>query len=306
MMSRFLNYIEIKTKITSVFAFLYSLALLFASHITINWRLTTSFFISMLVFDLTTTAINNYIDTKTNDQTLQFKRSIALVIIFVLFIIAAAFGLYLAYQTDGVVLAVGGVCFLFGVFYTYGPIPISRQPLGELFSGLFYGLLIPFLLLYINLPKGALVQYSVYSWTFTMSIRIIPVVKMLLFTIPPVCLTANIMLANNICDVEKDVAVKRYTLPYYLGSKSLLLFVALNYLPYLALIIMVAIRMLPPLCLISFATILIVKKNIKAFLDTQEKATTFINSIKNYVIIMGSFTLLIIISGFLAQTVNSL
>lgn len=306
MIGKFLSYVEIKTKITSVFAFLYTLGLLFVMKYPVNWRLTACFFISMFVFDLTTTAINNYIDTKTNDQTLQFKRSIALVIIFVLFIIATAFGLYLAYMTDAVVLVIGGICFLFGVFYTYGPIPISRQPLGEVYSGLFYGLLIPFLLLYINLPKAALMSYSVESWSLHIAVEMLVLAKILIFTIPPVCLTANIMLANNICDVEKDVAVKRYTLPYYMGSKALRLFAALNYLPYIALIAMVAIGMLPLLCLLSVVTLFAVQKNLKVFLATQDKTTTFINSIKNFIIIMGSFTIMLFISGYLQHTTKIL
>ena len=69
------------------------------------------FFAAMFLFDLTTTAINNYIDTKNNHQTLQFKRSYALIIIYILFAISAVLGLYLAYLTDLVILLVGGLCF---------------------------------------------------------------------------------------------------------------------------------------------------------------------------------------------------
>ena len=132
-----MSYVEIKTKITSVFAFLMTLAYLFSIGRSINLDKTLIFFAAMFLFDLTTTAINNYVDTKTNDQVLQFGRKTAFAIIIMLFTLSAALGLYLAYITDVVVLILGGLCFLCGVFYTYGPIPISRQPLGELFSGLF-------------------------------------------------------------------------------------------------------------------------------------------------------------------------
>ncbi len=73
--------------------------------------MTLIFFAAMFLFDLTTTAINNYIDTKTNAQTLQFKRSIALAIIFVLLGTSTILGLYLVYLTDIVVLLLGGLCF---------------------------------------------------------------------------------------------------------------------------------------------------------------------------------------------------
>lgn len=300
MIKKFLDYVEIKTKITSVFAFLITIAFLFYNKQQINWKLTFIFFIAMFIFDLTTTAINNYIDTKTNSQTLQFKRSVALTIILVLFGISASCGLYLAYLTDVVVLVLGAICFLCGIFYTYGPIPLSRQPLGEIFSGIFYGLLIPFLIMYINMPEGTLLSLNVSTKIISLEIKVMPIITVLLFSIIPICTTANIMLANNICDLEKDILVKRYTLPYYLGDKALYLFAGIYYLTYIAVIIMVKLKILSPICLISLFTIFIVQKNISQFFKKQDKATTFIVAIKNYIVIMGSNTLMIFISGFIA------
>jgi len=294
---RFLDYIEIRTKITSIFAFLITIAFLFYKEQQINWKLTFIFFIAMFVFDLTTTAINNYIDTKTNNQTLQFKRRIALIIIYFLFGISALLGLYLAYLTDVVILFLGGICFLCGVFYTYGPVPLSRQPLGEIFSGIFYGFLIPFIIMYINTPQGTFLSLSLSTEIISLEIKIRPIITIILFSIVPICTTANIMLANNICDLEKDVLVKRYTLPYYLGNKALYLFALIYYVTYIATIIMVKLRILSPICLISLLTIFIVQKNISLFLKKQDKKATFILAIKNYIIIMGTNTLIIFISG---------
>lgn len=299
MVAKFLDYIEIKTKITSLFAFLYTIAFLLYSAHQINWKLTVIFFIAMFVFDLTTTAINNYIDTKTNTQILQFKRKTALLIIYVLFGISASLGLYLAYLTDVVVLLVGAVCFLCGIFYTYGPVPLSRQPLGEIFSGVFYGFMIPFLLMYINMPEGTLLNLKVSIETISFNIKVFPLISLLLLSVIPVCTTANIMLANNICDVEKDMLVKRYTLPYYLGGKSLKLFAMLYYMTYLSLIVMVVLKILSPICLIALVSIYPVQKNINQFITVQDKSTTFMAAIKNYVIIMGFDTFMIFISTFL-------
>ena len=295
-MKRFFSYIEIKTKITSTFAFLLAIGYIFYKGYRVDWLRTLVFFFSMFVFDLTTTAINNYIDTKTNNQQLQFKRRTALVIIYVLFGISTALGIYLALITDIVVLLVGGICFTAGVLYTYGPVPISRQPLGELLSGVFYGLFIPFLLLYINMPAGTFLVYSL-SWDkIGLEIMVWPVVSLLLLSIPPVCTTANIMLANNICDIDKDIAVKRYTLPYYLGKKALYLFAAVYYLAYISIIAMVVINILSPICLISLVSIFVVQRNISIFLKHQDKTVTFITAIQNYVIIMGSLVATVFIS----------
>jgi 1,4-dihydroxy-2-naphthoate octaprenyltransferase len=294
---RFFSYVEITTKITSVFTFLLTLAYLFSIHQPIHGKLTFVFFASMFLFDLTATAINNYVDTKTNHQPLQFERKTALVIILVLFASSAALGIYLACLTDVVVLLLGGLCFLCGVLYSYGPIPISHQPLGEFFSGLFYGLLIPFILLYINMPKGTYFSFQLGLQSLQFSLQLMPLITLLLLSVAPVCVTANIMLANNLCDIDKDILVKRYTLPYYLGTKALYLFAGLYYLTYFATVIMVLLRILSPVCLVSLLTLFFVQKNINEFMKKQDKATTFILSVKNFVIIMGANSLMIFISG---------
>lgn len=300
MLKSFFGYTEIMTKITSVFAFLYTIAFLIYQEQDIKWEVTLLFFASMFLFDLTTTAINNYIDTKTNDQNLHFNRKTALEIIYVLFIISAVLGLYLAYLTGIVVLLAGAFCFVCGVFYTYGPVPISRQPWGELLSGIFYGFFIPFLILYINQPAGTYLMLIISWHKISLDLMIVPLLKLVLFSILPICTTANIMLANNICDLEKDILVKRYTLPYYIGHRALYLFAGLYYITYPTVIIMIILKMLSPWCLLSLLTIIPVQKNISIFFAKQEKATTFLCSIRNYIIIMGTNTAVILISAFVA------
>lgn len=297
MINKFFDYIEIKTKITSTFSFLMTMAYLFYIKQSINLELTLVFFAAMFIFDLSTTAINNYIDTKTNQQILVYTRRTAKNIIFILLGLSTALGIYLAFRTDIIIFIIGAISFACGIFYTFGPVPISRQPLGELFSGLFYGLFIPFILLYINMPYNTFLSLKISLDTISLDIFVVPILTVLLLSIAPICTTANIMLANNICDLERDVAVKRYTLPYYLGHKSVYLFAVINYSAYLGIILMVAFKILLPICLLSLLTILPVQRNINTFLKIQDKETTFICSIKNYVIIMGSITLVIFVSG---------
>ncbi len=305
MIKRFLSYVEITTKITSVFAFFSTIAFILYRGHKIEWLPTSVFFCSMFIFDLATTAINNYIDTKTNDQILQFERRKAFIIILLLLVISSFLGIYLVYLTDIVVLLLGGLCFLCGIFYTFGPVPISRQPLGEILSGIFYGFFIPLILMYINMPHGSLLTFTLELKTISLELKVVPVISLILFSIAPVCTTANIMLANNICDVEKDIAVKRYTLPYYLGIKSsLYLFAGLYYLTYLAVITMVIFKILSPVCLLFLFTIFVVQKNISIFQKEQRKDKTFISSIKNYIIIMGTYTALIFIGVLVSWLVG--
>lgn len=298
MIKKFFKYVEIMTKITSVFAFLMTLAFLFHERQPINIKLTLIFFASMFIFDLTTTAINNYIDSKDYPEMLPLPRRAALIIILVMFTISTALGLYLAYCTDIVVLLVGTLCFLCGVCYTYGPLPISRLPFGEVCSGVFQGILTPFLLLYINMPKGTFLTYALSPSEVSLSLKIWPLLTLLLLCMIPTCLTANIMLANNICDIDADVKVNRFTLPYFLGLKhSLTLYAVLYYIAYLTPCIMVVLGMLHPACLLYLLTFPIVQKNIGIFRKEQKKPATFLTAIKNYIVLMSAYSISILIGG---------
>ncbi len=299
MLNNFFQYTEIKTKITSTFTFALTLAFLLYWDQKMDWKRTLVFFLAMLLFDLTTTAINNYIDSKDNGQTLAFKRKTSLAVIFVLFALSTVLGLYLAYLSDLVILLAGAVCFACGVFYTYGPIPISRQPLGEVFSGFFYGFMIPFILVYLNTPKGTYLWYELSSKSVSVEIMFIPFLILILLSIIPFATTANIMLANNICDLEKDITVKRYTLPFYIGKAALPLFAGLYGITYLATIVMVVLGIFPVISLLVLITLIPVIRNIRIFFKKQIKEETFICSIKNFMWIMGANTLLLAIGSYL-------
>jgi 1,4-dihydroxy-2-naphthoate octaprenyltransferase len=299
MINKFLSYVEIKTKITSIFAFLLGISYLFSLEVKIYWGITLIFFSGMLFFDLTTTTINNYIDTKTNKLSLPFKRSRAKAISIILLGISIFFGLWLVILTDVVVLITGGLCFIIGIFYTYGPLPISRQPWGEFFSGVLYGFFIPFLVVYINMPRGTYINLCLEWEVISFQIKILPMIYLGLLSIAPVCTTANIMLANNICDLERDIKVKRYTLPYYLGEKSLYLFAGLYYITYVATIVMAVMGMISPIALVLLVTLIPVQKNISIFFKEQKKDSTFNVSIKNYLWIMSGNILALIITGAL-------
>lgn len=299
MIERFFSYVEIKTKITSTFAFLMTIGILLYKKQPIDWKATSVFFLAMFIFDLATTAINNYIDTKTNHQQLQFERKTALYIIYILVSISTLLGLYLVYLTDILILFIGGLCFICGILYTYGPVPISRIPLGEILSGVFYGFFIPFILVYINTKYTTLIAYDFIKGTLMFQINVVNFLYLSILSIPLICCTGNIMLANNTCDLEKDIQVNRYTLPFYVGKKVLYIFSGLYYLPYIAVIVMVFVKLLSPLCLVMLLTLIPVQRNINVFYKEQKKEKTFIVAIKNYMYIIGITTGLIYLSLFI-------
>nr|WP_320025457.1 1,4-dihydroxy-2-naphthoate polyprenyltransferase [uncultured Acetobacterium sp.] len=295
MIQRFLNYVEIRTKIASLLPFLLGLTYVLYVYQQINILNTLLFFASMLSFDMATTALNNYIDVKTNDKILEFSQKTAKQILIFLLILAILLGLALVFYTGVVVLILGALCFGVGIFYTFGPVPISRMPLGEIFSGLFMGLLIPFLVVFINAPEQSLIYFTFTNWLLQVSFNILDLLKLAVVTIPAIAGIANIMLANNICDVEDDIKVNRFTLPYYTGIKNALnMFAALYYLGYAAIIVMVLFGLVPIYGLIVIAGLIPVQKNISKFRKQQSKIKTFSLSVQNLVILL--FPLIIVLT----------
>lgn len=256
------------------------------------------FFGGMFLFDLTATTINNYSDTKNNGQPLPFNRRAARLITLILLLLSMALGLYLVSLTDIVVLLAGGLCFFFGIIYSYGPVPLSHGPYGEVTSGFFYGVLIPFILVYINGPKD-LFTYSL-SWDkISADLSVVSMFGLLLLAVLPFCLTANIMLANNVCDVEHDVAVGRFTLAFYLRKRALYLFALLYYTAYLSVVAMVIFGYISPLSLLLLLTLIPVQKNINLFFKKQVKSETFGVSIKNFILIIVVHSALMFAASFL-------
>jgi 1,4-dihydroxy-2-naphthoate octaprenyltransferase len=297
MFKRFLKFVEITTKITSVYAFANTLAFMLVTGKHINVPMMVIFCVAAFIFDLTTTGINNYIDSKDYPEMLPIKRSNAFVAIIGMLAISTIMGLFLAYKTGIVVLLIGALCFLLGIFYTFGPLPISRIPLGEIFSGVAYGMMIPFLMLYINNPTDY-IELNINIHSIDMKIMIGAFVSFLLFSVVNTLTTSNIMLANNTCDLKKDIAVGRHTLVFHIGQPAAVkLYAILYYLCYVSVIIMVIASILPPVALIFIVSLPVVQKNINAFKVEQIKEKTFITSIKNFIVINSSYLITLLLSA---------
>ena len=149
------------------------------------------------------------------------------------------------------------------------------------------------------MPDGTYLNLTIGWDVVSFQANVVPLIHLGLISIAPVCTTANIMLANNICDLERDIRVKRYTLPYYLGGRSLHLFAGLYYVTYLASIVMALMGMISPIALVSLLTLIPVQKNISIFLKKQEKENTFNVSIKNYLWIMNGNILGFVLTGLI-------
>lgn len=305
----FLKLVEIQTKIASFLPYLFGVAYTLWYFDAVKVFNVLLFFISLLSFDMFTTALNNYKDFKkaikkegynyeVHNAIGQFnlKEGTVLSIIIILFTIAVVFGVLTFLKTDYILLLLGALSFLMGILYSAGPVPISRTCFGEVFSGLFMGFFIPFLVVYASVFDQKPVMLSLNNSTFTLTLKFDILLPVLLSSLPAVFCIANIMLANNICDVDDDFVNRRYTLPIQTGKKkALILFDILYILTFLDIIICVILGYLPAISLITLISAIKVYKNVRIFHGLQTKKDTFALSVMNLTIVMVPliFTLLI-------------
>ena len=293
---QFLQLVEIRTKVASVIPFLIGTVYTLYAFDTFNVTNALLMFISMLIFDMTTTAINNYVDYTTaikksgygyevHNAIGQHKLSPKLVrnMIFAMLTCSALLGLILFLRTNFVVLLLGMVCFIIGIIYTFGPLPISRTPFGEAFSGVTMGFILTFITIYIHIFNENILALHFSSGILTASFNLHALIGIFIICIPLICTIANIMLANNLCDMEDDLINKRYTLPLYIEKNAgLILWQILYYMSYMALLIGILLNYLPWTVLITLSTLIPITKNIKLFKQKQIKSQTFILSVKNF------------------------
>ncbi|APZ49758.1 1,4-dihydroxy-2-naphthoate polyprenyltransferase [Jeotgalibaca sp. PTS2502] len=295
----FLELVEIKTKLASLFPFL--LGTLFSAYYFSSfdgWN-TFLFFVAMIIFDMATTAINNtmdYVKAKNTEYRdgenilgragISVEKATRLIVTMVM--VAAAMGIVLTYRTNSLLLVIGAICFLIGILYTFGPFPISRMPLGEVLSGLTMGFGIFFIAVFINVPGNELITLVIDWPAFHLEGHLLNVLIVFLNALPLVFTIANIMLANNTCDFETDVSNHRYTLVYYIGKPlALKLYGLLYYGVFAAVILAVVLRVTTVWMLLVVLLFPLVQKNIKTFQANPDKASTFAIAIKNLVLIHG-------------------
>ena len=303
----FLKLVEIQTKVASITPFF--LGTLYALYRFDSFRLKNFLLMlaSLFCIDMATTAINNYLDFKRANRKYGYgyeshnaivrynlKESEVLITIFILLATAVITGVFLFLSTNIVVLVLGAVSFIVGILYSFGPVPISRTPFGEIFSGTFMGLAIPFIAAYVHVYDQNLINLSIQGGILDIKVNMLEILYLILISLPAAAGIANIMLANNICDIEDDIENNRYTLPVYIGkSSSLKVYEILYYTGYLSLIILLIIGVAPIISVLALATFIPVYRHIRIFRKEQTKKSTFVLAVKNFVIVNSVLVLTI-------------
>lgn len=283
----FAELVELKAKTASVFPFLMGFLYSWYHFKQIYWGNMLIFFISMVLFNMAVDIMDNYMDYHNATDVHDYKHetniigreglSLTLVrnMMWGFIIISALMGIYLASQTSWVILWLGMFSYAMGIFYSAGPKPLSSLPVGEVTSGLTMGVVIPLICVYLNI-------YDIvpFDWHLIGSVT--------MMSLPAAFSIANLMLANNTCDVEEDILNNRHTLVSYIGKKKAVsLFKLLVIATFISATISVILKIVPLSLLLLWVIFPKVWQNTKAYSKEQIKLKTFPLAIKNLAMVVS-------------------
>ena len=282
----FAELVELKAKTASIFPFLMGFLYSWYHFNQIYWGNMLIFFISMVLFNMAVDIMDNYMDYHNATDVHDYKHetniigrenlSLALVrnIMWLFIIVSALMGIYLAYQTSWIILWLGMFSYAMGIFYSAGPKPLSSLPVGEVTSGLTMGIIIPLICVYLNI-------YDVVAFDW----QLIGGVTMM--SLPAAFSIANLMLANNTCDVEEDILNNRHTLVSYIGKeRAVKLFQILVIATFVAATLSAIFKIVPLTLLLLWLIFPKIWKNTKAYSKEQVKTKTFPLAIKNLAMVV--------------------
>ncbi len=297
MIKYFINFVELKTKLISLFSFI--VAILFYMYFLypeygVNVINTILFFISMLAIDMFTTALNHLsaifkekTKSKYDEELLEsmeknkYSMKVNYAIIIFLFVLFSTLGIILVLRSNVGVLLLGMLSVFIGIIYSFGKRPIAYTPFGELFAGGAMGVILPVIIIFIQFDH--------------MPFELNPFIAIVFM--PLAFLIGNVLFANNICDLDIDVSNGRYTLAYYtkeaFGAKLL----HLSNLGAMGFVTLSSIVGYVPLYFNAIYLVFIVMyKNTFEFSKEFNKETSFVYILKNFLLFSVTYCLLFVIA----------
>ncbi|MCT1182836.1 prenyltransferase [Lactococcus lactis] len=276
----FAELIELKAKTASIFPFLLGLAYSLYHYQSVNLSALAIYFVAMFMFNCFVDIWDNYNDYHKAVDTDDYQKNTNIIgrenlsmgliksLLAFFFFGSLILGIIVALMTGWAVFWLGLLCYAVGVFYAGGPKPLSSLPLGELLSGLTMGYVIFLICLYINSSQDFVWSFANLATTF-------------LIALPNTLLIANLMLANNTCDLEEDEANHRYTIVHYIGKKAALIWwTTALILAFIAIVVAVILGLLSPIMLLILLIAPLMIKFARPYLQKQVKKETFISSVK--------------------------
>ncbi|MGI6225980.1 MAG: 1,4-dihydroxy-2-naphthoate polyprenyltransferase [Peptococcales bacterium] len=216
--------------------------------VSINYLLFLAMILASMLIQIATNLFNEYYDFKRGLDTKEsvgiggaivregMSPNTVLSIALFLYFLSLLLGVYICLKTSWWIAVIGAFSMLIGYLYTGGPYPIAYTPFGELFAGLFMGVVIILISFYIQTSFVTLESF--------------------LISIPIAILIGAILMSNNIRDFDQDKAKGRKTLAILVGKENaikllagmfafsylwVLLLIALNYVSFFSLLAFISI-----------------------------------------------------------------
>lgn len=209
-----------------------------------NWAIFIAMLLACLCLQIATNLFNEYYDFKRGLDTADsvgigggivrhgLKPQNVLNVAFLLYVIAAAIGVYICMNSSWWLVVIGLFGMAVGYLYTGGPLPIAYTPFGELFSGVLMG------------AGFVLIAYFVQTDVISTA--------SLLISFPIAILVGAINMSNNIRDIEEDILGGRKTLPILLGRKRAITVLGLSFIfVYAWIIALVIFNIVSPWALVA-------------------------------------------------------
>ncbi len=286
-LSVFLELVEFKAKTASILPFFIGICYSWYNYRSIHLGYVLLYFAAMLIFNMAVDILDNYNDYHHATEVHDYKEKTNIIgreqlsvrLVFWLMVsmitLSALMGIGLAIVVGWPLFWMGLYCYLVGIFYSSGPRPLSSLPLGEFFSGFTMGFMISLICVYLN-------AYQVFEW------NVATIGSIFLVSLPNTLWIANLMLANNICDLDEDEKNNRYTLVHYLGKpQALRLFAAMNILAFVAILAAVVLDIAPWSVVLTFLAAPFVWQQTKRLMEKQIKRETFICAVR--ILAVGAF-----------------
>jgi len=170
-----------------------------------------------------------------------------------IFLLAAFFGLYLAYLRGWGIVLVGLAAIVSAIAYTGGPFPLGYYGLGDLFVFIFFGL--------VAVTGTYFVQVgSISAAAWWMSV-------------PVGLMITAILVVNNLRDLDNDKKAGKHTMAVRLGAQNTQVeYLLCMTVAYLLLPILIFLRIIPAFSMLAWLSLPLAFKTLRVVLTQEGRA----------------------------------
>ena len=299
----FLEFIRLPAKAASMLPLVLGISYAAWAFHQFSWINSLIYCAAQLAIALFVTGFNNVQDYfKAKDRSYQQSQNIIgrehlspwgmLALTIFILLISVVLGIILVMRTNLTLLVIGAVGVGVAILYTFGPVPLSRLPLGEVLAGFVEGYGTFVIAVFINMTPPGPLDLTLDRRTFTFALNLGWLLQLLIAVLPVIILNAAVMFADNIADMAQDIKNQRFTLPYYLGrTRAIRWYRLIPFCTFVALLLGILTRSLPWWSLLVMLTWPVVKKNTRRYTKAPSKDKTFIFTIQSLMIVGGALLL---------------